>query len=80
MPTIAEVVREYNNRKNAQYARIGVTNSVGVYRIFVNPSNIKEHFENDGILEFDATDNISTEHVEIVRGVIMDKFTKLEDA
>ena len=79
MVTVAEVLEEYDNRKRKpKYARIGVINTAGEYRVFANPTNIKEHFDNNGILEFDASDSVNKEHVEMCRGVIVDKFIKLE--
>ena len=52
--TIAEVVEEYNNRKNPKYEYIGVSDCNGRFERHGAPSNIKEHFENDGWLEFDT--------------------------
>ena len=54
MKTIAQVVEEYRNRQNPQYEYIGVLDCNGRFERHSVPSNIKEHFENDGWLEFDT--------------------------
>ena len=79
MPTRAEVLQEYHNRKNAPYVRIGVMNAAGKYSVHTNPTNIKEQFENNGVLEFDEFNLAHKVHIEMVRGVIIDKFKKLGD-
>ena len=77
--TVAQVVKEYQNRHSKpKYARIGVLNAANKYFIFPNPTNIKEHFENNGLLEFDSISDTQTEHIEMHRGIVIDKYTKLE--
>ena len=52
--TIADVMKEYSNRMNPKFESIGVRDCNGRFERHSSPSNIKEHFENDGWLEFDT--------------------------
>ena len=52
--TVADVVKEYSNRMNPKFESIGVRDCTGRFGRHSSPSNIKEHFENDGWLEFDT--------------------------
>ena len=52
--TRSDVLKEYNNTKNPKFESIVVMDCNGRFERHSSPSNIKEHFENDGWLEFDT--------------------------
>ena len=79
--TISQVVEEYRNRQTPQFERIGVLHPTGMFERYSDPSNIKEHFENNGWLEFDTVcdctatcpnSTITTSHVKLYMGTIVE--------
>ena len=86
--TRSDVLKEYNNTKNPKFESIVVMDCNGRFERHSAPSNIKEHFENDGWLEFDTVCNctatcpestITTRHIKMLHGTIVEYIEIISD-